>query len=99
VTEVDATSPSGNFVSIPSLTLSILNHILSQPCSGAQVAGVTEVDANFPSGNFVAHITPGSPADLCGRVRVGDEILAIDGVNVQRLTHAECLAQVRTFCL
>jgi C-terminal processing protease CtpA/Prc len=55
---------------------------------------VTEVDLASPSGIFVAHITPGSPADLSGRVRVGDEILAVDGVNVQRMTHAECLAQV-----
>lgn len=34
------------------------------------------------SGVFVKHVVPGGPAHLCGKIRVGDELLAINGYNI-----------------
>lgn len=38
---------------------------------------------------FVASMHPGGPADLCGRIFEGDELMAIDGVRTQGKTYEE----------
>ena len=67
-------------------------------CSGqmgeprrAGVGLVLEARGRGPS--FVAELAPGGSADRCGRVRVGDQLLRVDGQIVQGLTPAD-LSQI-----
>eukprot|EP00052_Salpingoeca_macrocollata_P016112 m.129199 g.129199 ORF g.129199 m.129199 type:complete len:732 (+) comp19933_c0_seq1:123-2318(+) len=43
----------------------------------------------------VSRIVPGSPADLCGKIRVNDRILKIDDFDVERASHEGAMALLR----
>ena len=45
---------------------------------------------------YIKEIQPGMPADLCQRLRVGDQIVEINGVNLLGATHGEALRIMRT---
>ena len=45
---------------------------------------------------YIKEIQPGMPADLCQQLRVGDQIVEINGVNLLGATHGEALRIMRT---
>jgi atrophin-1 interacting protein 3 (BAI1-associated protein 1) len=41
-------------------------------------------------------LTPGGPADRCGQLQVGDQILAVNGVDISAMQHHEVVAIIRS---
>ncbi|CAL8327359.1 unnamed protein product [Lota lota] len=62
---------------------------------GITIAGYV-ADKNLePSGIFVKSITKGSAVEQDGRIHVGDQIVAVDGVNIQGYTNQEAVEVLR----
>ncbi len=51
--------------------------------------GFNIVGGEDAEGIFISFILAGSPADLCGELRRGDQILAVDDADITRATHDE----------
>ena len=50
-------------------------------------------------GIFISFILPGSPADTCGALNCGDQILTINDIDIRAASHAEAVACLSGQCL
>ncbi|XP_041983951.1 membrane-associated guanylate kinase, WW and PDZ domain-containing protein 1 isoform X2 [Aricia agestis] len=57
--------------------------------------GFVVISSTNKSTSTIGQVIPNSPAARCGRVRVGDAILAINGVPVRQLAHPELVALIK----
>ncbi|PAV61137.1 hypothetical protein WR25_02526 [Diploscapter pachys] len=48
------------------------------------------------NGSTIGQITPGSPADLCGELRVGDRVVAVNGIDILNLSHSEIINLIKS---
>ncbi|KAF1380566.1 hypothetical protein PFLUV_G00165180 [Perca fluviatilis] len=62
---------------------------------GITIAGYVGDKNAEPSGIFVKSITKGSAVDQDGRIHVGDQIIAVDGVNIQGYTNQQAVEVLR----
>ncbi|XP_053198884.1 multiple PDZ domain protein [Scomber japonicus] len=62
---------------------------------GITIAGYVGDKNSEPSGIFVKSITKESAVDQDGRVHVGDQIIAVDGVNIQGYTNQQAVEVLR----
>ncbi|KAI3376455.1 hypothetical protein L3Q82_016917 [Scortum barcoo] len=62
---------------------------------GITIAGYVGDKNSEPSGIFVKSITKDSAVDQDGRVHVGDQIIAVDGVNIQGYTNQQAVEVLR----
>lgn len=51
--------------------------------------GFNIVGGEDGEGIFISFILAGGPADVCGELRRGDQILSVNGVNLRNATHEE----------
>lgn len=58
---------------------------------GLRLVGVSHRSPEGLRGNFISHIQPGSPAELCLELSVGDELVSVGGTYVRDKPHRECL--------
>ncbi|KAK9884887.1 hypothetical protein WA026_009123 [Henosepilachna vigintioctopunctata] len=56
---------------------------------GGSGLGFNIVGGEDGEGIFISFILAGGPADLCGELRRGDQILSVNGVNLRNATHEE----------
>ncbi|XP_043917171.1 multiple PDZ domain protein isoform X3 [Protopterus annectens] len=70
---------------------------------GITIAGYIGDKNSEPSGIFVKSITQDSAVDQDGRIHVGDQIIAVDGINLQGFTNQQAVEVLRhtgqTVCL
>ncbi|XP_053150921.1 multiple PDZ domain protein isoform X30 [Hemicordylus capensis] len=70
---------------------------------GITIAGYIGDKTSEPSGIFVKSITKGSAVEHDGRIHVGDQIIAVDGTNLQGFTNQQAVEVLRhtgqTVCL
>ncbi|KAK9730452.1 PDZ domain [Popillia japonica] len=45
-------------------------------------------------GIFISHMVPGGTADSCGKLRVGDRIIKVNGTDVTQATHQEAVMEL-----
>uniref|UniRef100_A0A3B4ADX9 Multiple PDZ domain crumbs cell polarity complex component n=1 Tax=Periophthalmus magnuspinnatus TaxID=409849 RepID=A0A3B4ADX9_9GOBI len=62
---------------------------------GITIAGYVGDKNAEPSGIFVKSITKDSAVDQDGRIHVGDQIIAVDGVNIQGYTNQQAVEVLR----
>uniref|UniRef100_A0A667Z7E0 Multiple PDZ domain crumbs cell polarity complex component n=1 Tax=Myripristis murdjan TaxID=586833 RepID=A0A667Z7E0_9TELE len=62
---------------------------------GITIAGYVGDKNLEPSGIFVKSITKDSAVDQDGRIHVGDQIIAVDGVNIQGFTNQQAVEVLR----
>uniref|UniRef100_A0A8C7Z8C0 Multiple PDZ domain crumbs cell polarity complex component n=1 Tax=Oryzias sinensis TaxID=183150 RepID=A0A8C7Z8C0_9TELE len=62
---------------------------------GITIAGYVGDKNSEPSGIFVKSITKDSAVDQDGRIHVGDQIIAVDGVNIQGHTNQQAVELLR----
>ncbi|XP_061665256.1 multiple PDZ domain protein isoform X2 [Syngnathoides biaculeatus] len=62
---------------------------------GITIAGYVGDKNSEPSGIFVKSITKDSAVDQDGRIHVGDQIVAVDGVNIQEYTNQQAVEVLR----
>nr|XP_057923085.1 multiple PDZ domain protein [Doryrhamphus excisus] len=62
---------------------------------GITIAGYVGDKNSEPSGIFVKSITKDSAVDQDGRIHVGDQIVAVDGVNIQGYTNQQAVEVLR----
>ncbi|KAK2863194.1 hypothetical protein Q5P01_002727 [Channa striata] len=62
---------------------------------GITIAGYVGDKTSEPSGIFVKSITKDSAVDQDGRIHVGDQIIAVDGVNIQGYTNQQAVEVLR----
>lgn len=56
---------------------------------GGSGLGFNIVGGEDGEGIFISFILAGGPADLCGELRRGDQILSVNGINLKSATHEE----------
>lgn len=56
---------------------------------GGSGLGFNIVGGEDGEGIFISFILAGGPADLCGELRRGDQIISVNGVNLRNATHEE----------
>ncbi|XP_043570475.1 multiple PDZ domain protein isoform X5 [Chiloscyllium plagiosum] len=70
---------------------------------GITIAGYVGDKNLEPSGIFVKSITRGSAVEQDGRIHIGDQIIAVDGTNIQSFTNQQAVEMLRhtgqTVCL
>ncbi|XP_005061703.1 PREDICTED: multiple PDZ domain protein isoform X6 [Ficedula albicollis] len=62
---------------------------------GITIAGYIGDKISEPSGIFVKSITKGSAVEHDGRIRVGDQIIVVDGTNLQGFTNQQAVDVLR----
>nr|XP_020467076.1 LOW QUALITY PROTEIN: multiple PDZ domain protein [Monopterus albus] len=62
---------------------------------GITIAGYVGDKSSEPSGIFVKSITKDSAVDQDGRIHVGDQIIAVDGINIQGHTNQQAVEVLR----
>ncbi|XP_060124879.1 multiple PDZ domain protein isoform X10 [Zootoca vivipara] len=62
---------------------------------GITIAGYIGDKTSEPSGIFVKSITKGSAVEHDGRIHVGDQIIAVDGTNLQGFTNQQAVEVLR----
>ncbi|XP_048358557.1 multiple PDZ domain protein isoform X1 [Sphaerodactylus townsendi] len=62
---------------------------------GITIAGYIGEKISEPSGIFVKSITKGSAVEHDGRIHVGDQIIAVDGTNLQGFTNQQAVEVLR----
>ncbi|XP_054906966.1 multiple PDZ domain protein isoform X5 [Poeciliopsis prolifica] len=62
---------------------------------GITIAGYVGDKNSEPSGIFVKSITKDSAVDQDGRIHVGDQIIAVDGINIQGYTNQQAVEVLR----
>ncbi|KAL3847162.1 hypothetical protein ACJMK2_018088 [Sinanodonta woodiana] len=62
---------------------------------GSTGLGFNIVGGEDGEGIFVSFILAGGPADLCGEIRRGDQILSVNGKNLKTATHEEAAATLK----
>nr|DBA28120.1 TPA: hypothetical protein GDO54_008526 [Pyxicephalus adspersus] len=62
---------------------------------GITIAGYVGDKSSEPSGIFVKSITKGSAVEQDGRIHVGDQIIAVDGTNLQGYTNQQAVEVLR----
>ncbi|XP_078251915.1 multiple PDZ domain protein isoform X6 [Rhinoraja longicauda] len=62
---------------------------------GITIAGYVGDTNQEPSGIFVKSITQGSAVEQDGRIHVGDQIIAVDGTNIQGFTNQQAVEVLR----
>ncbi|XP_050842585.1 multiple PDZ domain protein isoform X8 [Serinus canaria] len=62
---------------------------------GITIAGYIGDKASEPSGIFVKSITKGSAVEHDGRIHVGDQIIVVDGTNLQGFTNQQAVDVLR----
>ncbi|XP_028660975.2 multiple PDZ domain protein isoform X2 [Erpetoichthys calabaricus] len=62
---------------------------------GITIAGYVGDRSSEPSGIFVKSITEGSTVEQDGRIHVGDQIIAVDGTNIQGFTNQQAVEVLR----
>ncbi|XP_021381242.2 multiple PDZ domain protein isoform X11 [Lonchura striata] len=62
---------------------------------GITIAGYIGDKTSEPSGIFVKSITKGSAVEHDGRIHVGDQIIAVDGTNLQGFTNQQAVDVLR----
>ncbi|KAK3586640.1 hypothetical protein CHS0354_024246 [Potamilus streckersoni] len=75
-------------------------HIPREPRKVVLKKGSTGLGFNIVGGEdgegiFVSFILAGGPADLCGEIRRGDQILSVNGKNLKTATHEEAAATLK----
>ncbi|XP_049821395.1 disks large 1 tumor suppressor protein-like isoform X4 [Aethina tumida] len=73
-------------VSHEDITRDVRTVVLQKGTSGL---GFNIVGGEDGEGIFVSFILAGGPADLCGELKRGDQILSVNGVNLRNATHEE----------
>ncbi|XP_049821398.1 discs large homolog 1-like protein isoform X7 [Aethina tumida] len=81
-------------VSHEDITRDVRTVVLQKGTSGL---GFNIVGGEDGEGIFVSFILAGGPADLCGELKRGDQILSVNGVNLRNATHEEA-AQALKVC-
>uniref|UniRef100_A0AAY4AM35 Multiple PDZ domain crumbs cell polarity complex component n=1 Tax=Denticeps clupeoides TaxID=299321 RepID=A0AAY4AM35_9TELE len=76
---------------------SLFQNVLTKSAQGLGITIAGYVgDKNLePSGIFVKSITMGSAVEQDGRIHVGDQIIAVDGVNIQGYTNQQAVEVLR----
>ncbi|XP_065094357.1 inactivation-no-after-potential D protein-like isoform X3 [Ochlerotatus camptorhynchus] len=60
------------------------------------VGGTVNVsDDTVVSGIFIKNIIPNSPADSCGLLKIGDRILAVDGIDISQSSHEHAVKTIK----
>ncbi|XP_037757900.1 multiple PDZ domain protein isoform X14 [Chelonia mydas] len=62
---------------------------------GITIAGYIGDKSSEPSGIFVKSITKGSAVEHDGRIHIGDQIIAVDGTNLQGFTNQQAVEVLR----
>ncbi|XP_030422598.1 multiple PDZ domain protein isoform X10 [Gopherus evgoodei] len=62
---------------------------------GITIAGYIGDKTSEPSGIFVKSITKGSAVEHDGRIHIGDQIIAVDGTNLQGFTNQQAVEVLR----
>ncbi|XP_069482184.1 multiple PDZ domain protein isoform X17 [Ambystoma mexicanum] len=62
---------------------------------GITIAGYIGDKNSEPSGIFVKSITKGSAVEHDGRIHIGDQIIAVDGINLQGFTNQQAVEVLR----
>ncbi|XP_041076923.1 multiple PDZ domain protein isoform X7 [Polyodon spathula] len=62
---------------------------------GITIAGYVGDQNSEPSGIFVKSITKDSAVEQDGRIHVGDQIIAVDGINIQGFTNQQAVEVLR----
>ncbi|TFK15603.1 insulin receptor substrate 4 [Platysternon megacephalum] len=62
---------------------------------GITIAGYIGDKTSEPSGIFVKSITKGSAVEQDGRIHIGDQIIAVDGTNLQGFTNQQAVEVLR----
>ncbi|XP_036439067.1 multiple PDZ domain protein isoform X2 [Colossoma macropomum] len=62
---------------------------------GITIAGYIGDKTSEPSGIFVKSITTGSAVEQDGRIHVGDQIIAVDGMDIQGFTNQQAVEVLR----
>ncbi|XP_072526790.1 multiple PDZ domain protein isoform X3 [Salminus brasiliensis] len=62
---------------------------------GITIAGYVGDKSSEPSGIFVKSITTGSAVEQDGRIHVGDQIIAVDGMDIQGFTNQQAVEVLR----
>nr|XP_015201301.1 PREDICTED: multiple PDZ domain protein isoform X16 [Lepisosteus oculatus] len=62
---------------------------------GITIAGYVGDKTSEPSGIFVKSITKGSAVEQDGRIHIGDQIIAVDGTNIQGFTNQQAVEVLR----
>ncbi|XP_064787714.1 multiple PDZ domain protein-like isoform X1 [Oncorhynchus masou masou] len=62
---------------------------------GITIAGYVGDNNSEPSGIFVKSITKDSAVEQDGRIHVGDQIIAVDGINIQGYTNQQAVEVLR----
>ncbi len=63
---------------------------------GRNGLGFNIVGGEDAEGIFISFILAGSPADLCGELRRGDQILSVNDCDLRRATHDEAAAALKS---
>lgn len=58
---------------------------------GSSGLGFSIAGGEDGEGIFISYVLAGGPADLCGELRRGDQILSVNGVNIRNATHDEAV--------
>lgn len=64
---------------------------------GISIVGgkVNVSDDTVVSGIFIKNIIPNSPADNCGLLKIGDRILAVDGIDISQSSHEHAVKTIK----
>jgi C-terminal processing protease CtpA/Prc len=82
-----------DFSELPDFGIGVCDVVLERPSnSGFGFVLLSNVDE---AGCIIGQVVPGSPADLCEGLNVGDLLLAVNGKDVTRLQHADIVEIVK----
>ena len=51
----------------------------------------------IPATAIIGRIFSGSAAERCGRLKVGDRVLAVNSVDIKTLTHSEIVGLIKDY--
>ncbi|CAO4373991.1 unnamed protein product [Caenorhabditis nigoni] len=57
--------------------------------------GFVLMSSHHKNGSTIGQIQPGSPAARCGRLSVGDRVIAVNGIDILNLAHPDIIALIK----
>uniref|UniRef100_A0A3B4GY03 Disks large homolog 2-like n=1 Tax=Pundamilia nyererei TaxID=303518 RepID=A0A3B4GY03_9CICH len=86
--------------SLPFCTVPLVSHLTMEPRKVVLHKSTTGLGFNIVGGEdgegiFVSFILAGGPADLSGELRRGDQILSVNGIDLQGATHEQAAAALK----
>ena len=57
--------------------------------------GFNIVGGEEGEGIFISYILPGGPADTCSKLRIGDQVLSVNGINLEKATHEQAASTLK----